>query len=122
MIRPPPRSTPTDTLFPYTSLFRSPPDQVRGLGYLSTMPLHDRSSRALGEPLQNWIPFRATDVHQYFGSKSKLLGRFGEYRSTVHQDQLCGPQTPTAARLRPEERRVGTECVSTCRSGWWPFH
>src|SRR3546814_10187103 len=88
MIRPPPRSTPTDTLFPYTSLFRSPPDQVRGLGYLSTMPLHDRSSRALGEPLQNWIPFRATDVHQYFGSKSKLLGRFGEYRSTVHQDQL----------------------------------
>src|SRR3546814_4919859 len=89
MIRPPPRSTPTDTLFPYTSLFRSPPDQVRGLGYLSTMPLHDRSSRALGEPLQNWIPFRATDVHQYFGSKSKLLGRFGEYRrSEEHTSEL----------------------------------
>src|SRR3546814_11849924 len=23
---------------------------------------------------------------------------------------------------RSEERRVGTECVSTCRSRWWPEH
>src|SRR3546814_16058903 len=22
--------------------------------------------------------------------------------------------------LRPDERRVGEECVSTCRSRWWP--
>src|SRR3546814_20948312 len=29
MIRRPPRSTRTDTLFPYTTLFRSPPDQHR---------------------------------------------------------------------------------------------
>src|SRR3546814_252681 len=25
-------------------------------------------------------------------------------------------------RSRPEERRVGTECVSTCRSRWSPYH
>src|SRR3546814_18553303 len=25
-------------------------------------------------------------------------------------------------RLRSEERRVGKECVSTCRSGWSPDH
>src|SRR3546814_1890699 len=24
--------------------------------------------------------------------------------------------------VRPEERRVGNECVSTCRSRWWPSH
>src|SRR3546814_19489594 len=24
--------------------------------------------------------------------------------------------------LRSEERRVGRECVSTCRSGWSPYH
>src|SRR3546814_13251804 len=24
--------------------------------------------------------------------------------------------------LRSEERRVGQEWVSTCRSGWWPSH
>src|SRR3546814_13923495 len=26
------------------------------------------------------------------------------------------------ALYRSEERRVGKECVSTCRSGWSPFH
>src|SRR3546814_18895708 len=25
-------------------------------------------------------------------------------------------------RDRSEERRVGKECVSTCRSRWWPVH
>src|SRR3546814_18913267 len=24
--------------------------------------------------------------------------------------------------IRSDERRVGTECVSTCRSGWSPYH
>src|SRR3546814_9571627 len=24
--------------------------------------------------------------------------------------------------IRSEARRVGKECVSTCRSGWWPYH
>src|SRR3546814_19120454 len=24
-------------------------------------------------------------------------------------------------RIRSEERRVGEECVSTCRSRWWPY-
>src|SRR3546814_16455469 len=29
-----------------------------------------------------------------------------------------------SARLncRSEERRVGKECVRTCRSRWWPYH
>src|SRR3546814_17982903 len=27
-----------------------------------------------------------------------------------------------ANRLRSEERRVGTGCVSTCRSRWSPYH
>src|SRR3546814_11640670 len=29
---------------------------------------------------------------------------------------------PTAYRQISEERRVGKECVSTCRSRWWPYH
>src|SRR3546814_5651001 len=28
----------------------------------------------------------------------------------------------TGARGRSEERRVGKECVSTCRSRWSPYH
>src|SRR3546814_15819007 len=35
MIRRPPRSTRTDTLFPYTTLFRSPADDIR-----RTSPVH----------------------------------------------------------------------------------
>src|SRR3546814_1877991 len=29
---------------------------------------------------------------------------------------------PSYAVLRSEERRVGKECVSTCRSRWSPYH
>src|SRR3546814_3956676 len=33
------------------------------------------------------------------------------------------PQRPTAGTgTRSEERRVGKECVSTCRSRWSPYH
>src|SRR3546814_9396900 len=31
-------------------------------------------------------------------------------------------QAPEALRHRSEERRVGKECVSTCRSRWSPYH
>src|SRR3546814_14433530 len=30
--------------------------------------------------------------------------------------------TDSGADLRSEERRVGKECVSTCRSRWSPYH
>src|SRR3546814_4851108 len=34
-----------------------------------------------------------------------------------------GPAAPAPVRLaRSEERRVGKECVSTCRSRWSPYH
>src|SRR6059058_602547 len=28
----------------------------------------------------------------------------------------------TPVNMRSEERRVGKECVTTCRSRWWPHH
>src|SRR3546814_16516913 len=31
-------------------------------------------------------------------------------------------ETRTARIVRSEERRVGKECVSTCRSRWLPYH
>src|SRR3546814_5264016 len=33
---------------------------------------------------------------------------------------VCG--APEQASFRSEERRVGKECVSTCRSRWSPYH
>src|SRR3546814_6311105 len=32
------------------------------------------------------------------------------------------PEQPERALERSEERRVGKECVSTCRSRWSPYH
>src|SRR3546814_14437243 len=31
-------------------------------------------------------------------------------------------QADSRGRYRSEERRVGKEWVSTCRSRWWPYH
>src|SRR3546814_20580939 len=39
MIRPPPRSTRTDTLFPYTTLFRSYPDRFRSFDRIRRIEL-----------------------------------------------------------------------------------
>src|SRR3546814_12441447 len=45
-----------------------------------------------------------------------------------HNDRKNGGRHATARRedrhlrLRSEERRVGKECVSTCRSRWSPYH
>src|SRR3546814_14491244 len=44
--------------------------------------------------------------------------RAGRTRVLLNRDVA-----PTAAFVnRSEERRVGKECVSTCRSGWEPYH
>src|SRR3546814_10197406 len=43
MIRRPPRSTRTDTLFPYTTLFRSPYGRCRGIAAADAEPRHHRN-------------------------------------------------------------------------------
>src|SRR3546814_13369907 len=43
--------------------------------------------------------------------------RRGRLARSGRSDHGCG-----GFRLRSEERRVGKECVSTCRSRWSPYH
>src|SRR3546814_11251469 len=38
--------------------------------------------------------------------------------ATVINNAACEPHVQDLARMRSEERRVGKECVSTCRSRW----
>src|SRR3546814_9854179 len=65
-------------------------------------------------------------------ASSDLTGTFGAIATTwlvIHQvpATISGvqlgvlPLLPTAV-MRSEERRVGKECVSTCRSRWSPYH
>src|SRR3546814_14346641 len=43
------------------------------------------------------------------GQQSRVIGYRGEHRRSEYGQ-------------RSEERRVGKECVSTCRSRWSPYH
>src|SRR3546814_10943449 len=101
MIRRPPRSTRTDTLFPYTTLFRSRPFRFEPV----ELDLdHDHPERAarrrhLAREIKAGTPAHRAEREQ-----------FG--RAALHR----------AAIIRSEERRVGKECVSTCRSRWSPYH
>src|SRR3546814_11895106 len=66
------------------------------------------------------------DIDFVVGTFSKSVGTVGGFCVSNHPKfdvlrLVCRPYVFTAS-LRPEERRVGKECVSTCRSGWWPYH
>src|SRR3546814_15557414 len=141
MLLRPPRSTRTDTLFPYTTLFRSSllRDRRDAVSYQAAFfqkrdgEWHrtnwgkfarqvSRLSRALldnglkkgdyvaimGDVSQEWVvAFMATvcaggvAVGIYFTSSTEGVDYYLE-------------------DSRSEERRVGKECVSTCRVGWSP--
>src|SRR3546814_7915668 len=42
--------------------------------------------------------------------------------SVLEDEQGVEQGAVTGCTLRSEERRVGQECVSTCRSRWSPYH
>src|SRR3546814_7841641 len=43
-------------------------------------------------------------------------------RSDLWQDLILTKERRRGEDIRSEERRVGKECVSTCRSRWSPYH
>src|SRR3546814_15345974 len=115
MIRRPPRSTRTDTLFPYTTLFRSN-RQLRRCG-TEHEPLH-RVGLAVGGELGLLLgrvrPLTveaASDIgfDLHLGA---LVGHFGHERAIEHRE----------LGSRSEERRVGDGCFRTCRSRWSPYN
>src|SRR3546814_2981760 len=61
-----------------------------------------------------------------FGQKSeKLAGQIDQLQlelEELHINQGERAQSIESAQARSEERRVGKECVSTCRSRWSPYH
>src|SRR3546814_13000735 len=116
MIRRPPRSTRTDTLFPYTTLFRSThcadERSDRCVTVISTLkPVSAHCEPENGPVVYDGIFLHGRNQDARFAAQiaAKLM------LDTVRW------LTPQAA-LRSEERRVGKECVSTCRSRWSPYH
>src|SRR3546814_16619330 len=118
MIRRPPRSTRTDTLFPYTTLFRS-----RGEG--GDGPALRLVARRQDQPHRP-PPLRPRPVPRGDGGgagtaehRAGGVGAVGELNAagTIKCISL-----PLRRYIRSEERRVGKECVSTCRSRWSTLH
>src|SRR3546814_8375349 len=51
-----------------------------------------------------------------------MRGRKKRLAAAKTQQDIAVTQVTTILRTRSEERRVGKECVSTCRSRWSQYH
>src|SRR3546814_14062119 len=137
MIRRPPRSTRTDTLFPYTTLFRSqaavavrrhldPSDDERA--YAGAVGLDDEGVAAGGDAQQlrhqagNDLALRDQEgwhaAHHAVVAGHEIEDRAAAGR--LFQAGRVAHQCRKAIEVRSEERRVGKGCVSTCRARWLP--
>src|SRR3546814_15562343 len=118
MIRRPPRSTRTDTLFPYTTLFRSlGPSPALTTSKLFTVVCDQASPTAAASSA-------ATPIHSSH-SPPLLTGRNGTVVTLIVADPSLAPAGANIAvayrRRRSEERRGGKEWVRPCRSRWSPY-
>src|SRR3546814_3793773 len=91
----------------------------------SEMRISDWSSDVCSSDLQ----FHRTVEFHYFGLDPQLLEVAASQVWILAGDtQVRGKRPPHVAdrfsnrKARSEERRVGKECVSTCRSRWSPYH
>src|SRR3546814_20960973 len=123
MIRRPPRSTRTDTLFPYTTLFRSG-IETAGLVYEAPQPGRVRIADV---GLIRQLPHRLVEqalVQQREKSGLNVLRIIGPGGEDLSQKarRVTGCLGHRAGSPRSEARRVGKECVRTCRSRVSPYH
>src|SRR3546814_14493421 len=143
MIRRPPRSTRTYTLFPYTTLFRSglfqrhiqsgivlhgcPPSDLRGI---EAPYLKPRSIMTGGQPplqirRRGPLPYLstvATFARRCHDALRMSSGQGHRVANATRSSREAHQNSETLFKTRSEERRVGKECVSTCKSRWWPYH
>src|SRR3546814_11300491 len=103
MIRSPPRSTRTDTLFPYTTLCRSFSRHCNALAdALSAVRMHVEAAIDFPDEEIDFLSDRAL--------RTRLDAVQQQMRTLLHEAR------------RSEERRVGKEGVSTCRSRCSTYH
>src|SRR3546814_17021703 len=118
MIRRPPISTRTDTLFPYTTLFRSWTPKILKVLESTRTPA---TFFVIGE-----------NALEHPGLLQRIVADGDEIGNHTydHPNLATWSEEPTRLQLnatqrlvqRSEERRVGKECVSTCRSRWTTYH
>src|SRR3546814_13246084 len=126
MIRRPPRSTPTYTLFPYTTLFRSRIHKTISQPIIITF-FRGRSGRhkeSFGLFVHSLFPMN-TDLTLVRLAPFTVRHRIVNHRPFPHLTVLyLANHDISKAQLGPvssAERRVGKASVSTCQSRWSPY-
>src|SRR3546814_20081756 len=126
MIRRPPRSTRTDTLCPYTTLFRSALKVLDNQHPPPSSPIcsASRPSQDIYGPLTCIVNLLTLysgsarfDARGLWRPAQPHLPRSQRTSIPLPRDSLC-----TEAPASSEERRVGKECGSTCRTRWLSDH
>src|SRR3546814_15625821 len=113
MIRRPPRSTRTDTLFPYTTLFRARlVGDRQGAGHRQRPRRTARRGR----------PGAHRGGHGGHGGRPRTGGAAPVSELLHKSGRLIVNGFALQADVRSKERRVGKECVSKCRPRWAPYH
>src|SRR3546814_16755766 len=113
MIRPPPRSTRTDTLFPYTTLFRSP----LIFASIASAAIASSSHFLAGQRRGLLHPVGERGFVDLVVLMDMEIARIAAFRrDRRHRIERLRAQT------RSEERREGKEGVSTGRFRGTPIH
>src|SRR3546814_12055104 len=120
MIRRPPRSTRTDTLFPYTTLFRSVAVEVDADDVVPVSVAHLVKNPVAQDTRVVYHRIEMAKMPDRVLYDRGCADRVGNIRAIDHRRTAAS--LDQLGHLRSEERRVGKECVSTCRSGWWLSH
>src|SRR3546814_11405352 len=121
MIRRPPGFTRTDTLFPYTTLFRSrrillqPFADTEGLrDFVIGRAMQGTSCEPCFELFAARIGIRAAhDRKPFSGLVPQITGPLWRIIIFVHSRSRAASMWARARATRSEERSVGKECVST---------
>src|SRR3546814_19412328 len=118
MRRPTPRSTRTDTLFPYTTLFRAVLDVEGGFSWQRVV---DACASLSLFATQRIIEVRMATSPDDEGRKT-LQALAAQLQRDTLLIVVCGALDKRQREARSEERRVGKEWVSTCRYRGSPYH
>src|SRR3546814_17085422 len=76
---------------------------------------HEAEARPVGRPAKLWRLTPAADRFFPDGHAELTVSLINSMKQTFGAEGLD-------KLLRSEERRVGKECVRTCRSRWSPYH
>src|SRR3546814_15935567 len=82
----------------------------------SDLPEHERTSGRGSIPAAEWVQEYIQGHRNFFQDLDEAAEHLAKTLDGTAGDLA------NALRDRSEERRVGKECVSTCRSRWSPYH